>query len=341
MNLMDENQFFRQATLSLFSSLDIETSMQRCLDFLHPHIPVSGLSFGLYDPELNVGKILAYIWPDDLRAPSSIVSFPGAFWSYFRKRWAEAADVRIVNDMDQEDGPTRHVLSQIWPADISLLFMDLALDRKRLGSLNLFVKGKHRYAASHAQLLAMLHEPFATAIANILQHQEIQRLNDMLVDQNRYLHREMLKLTGDAIIGANFGLRSVMQMMRQVAPMDSPVLLMGETGVGKEVIANAVHAASQRQDKPFIKVNCGAIPETLIDSELFGHEKGAFTGATAQKPGHFERAHTGTIFLDEVGDLPLAAQVRLLRVLQHQEIERVGGTEPIPVDVRLISATHR
>jgi len=119
------------------------------------------------------------------------------------------------------------------------------------------------------------------------------------------------------------------------------VLLMGETGTGKEVIANASHFASSRKDGPFIKVNCGAIPESLIDSELFGHEKGAFTGAATAKRGRFERAAGGTIFLDEIGELPPQAQVRLLRVLQSREIERVGGDKPISVDIRVIAATHR
>ena len=116
---------------------------------------------------------------------------------------------------------------------------------------------------------------------------------------------------------------------------------MGETGVGKEVIANAIHNLSLRSNGPFIRVNCGAIPPTLMDSELFGHEKGAFTGALFQKRGRFERADGGTIFLDEIGELPLEAQVRLLRVLQEKEIERVGGTETIQVDIRVIAATHR
>jgi transcriptional regulator with GAF, ATPase, and Fis domain len=111
--------------------------------------------------------------------------------------------------------------------------------------------------------------------------------------------------------------------------------------VGKEVIANAIHHSSPRKDGPFIKVNCGAIPENLLDSELFGHEKGSFTGAITQKRGRFERADKGSIFLDEIGDMPLQAQVRLLRVLQHKEVERIGGTNPIPVDVRIIIATHR
>src|SRR5512137_1474442 len=123
--------------------------------------------------------------------------------------------------------------------------------------------------------------------------------------------------------------------------LDSPLLLLGETGTRKEIIANAIHYSSHRKDGPFVKVNCGAIPETLLDSELFGHEKGAFTGAVAQKRGRFERAHEGTIFLDEVGELLPQAQVRMLRVLQEKEIERIGGTGVIPVDIRLIAATNR
>jgi transcriptional regulator with GAF, ATPase, and Fis domain len=132
-----------------------------------------------------------------------------------------------------------------------------------------------------------------------------------------------------------------MAMVQQVASLNSPVLLLGETGVGKDVIANAIHYSSPRKDGPFIKVNCGAIPETLLDSELFGHEKGAFTGALSQRRGRFERANGGTLFLDEIGELPPQAQVRMLRVLQYKEIERVGGTNSISVDIRLIAATNR
>lgn len=143
------------------------------------------------------------------------------------------------------------------------------------------------------------------------------------------------------ILGADFGLKEVMQMVRQLAPLSSSALILGETGTGKEVIAGAIHNLSPRREKPFIKVNCGAIPNTLMDSELFGHEKGAFTGAISQKRGRFERAHGGTIFLDEIGELSAEAQVRLLRVLQEKKIERVGGTDTIDVNIRIIAATHR
>jgi transcriptional regulator with GAF, ATPase, and Fis domain len=224
---------------------------------------------------------------------------------------------------------------------MSHITMDLELDEEQLGTFGIFAQGTHQYNETHAHLISLIHAPLAVTISNILKHQEIQRLQEMLADDNRYLQQQMMEMTGDIIIGANFGLKDVMQMVRQVAPLDSPVLLMGETGVGKEVIANAIHHSSQRRGGPCIKVNCGAIAENLIDSELFGHEKGAFTGAVSTKRGRFERAHNGTIFLDEIGELPLQAQVRLLRVLQHHEIERVGGSEPIEVNVRIVSATHR
>jgi transcriptional regulator with GAF, ATPase, and Fis domain len=171
-------------------------------------------------------------------------------------------------------------------------------------------------------------------------HDEAQ-LRTRLADDNRFLQRELLRITGDEIIGADFGLREVMYKLRLVAPTDSPVLLMGETGAGKDVVANAIHLSSSRRDGPFIPVNCGAIPDSLLDSELFGHEKGAFTGALAKKRGRFERADRGTILLDEIGEMPLEAQVRLLRVLQHREIERVGGADRIPVNIRIIAATNQ
>jgi transcriptional regulator with GAF, ATPase, and Fis domain len=148
-------------------------------------------------------------------------------------------------------------------------------------------------------------------------------------------------LSGEEIVGANFGLKDVMHKVNQVAPLDSPVLLLGETGVGKDVIANAIHYSSPRKDGPFISVNCGAIPDTLIDSELFGHEKGAFTGAISQKRGRFERADKGTIFLDEIAELPLLSQTRLLHVLQNKTIERVGGTKTLNLDIRVIAATNQ
>jgi transcriptional regulator with GAF, ATPase, and Fis domain len=190
-------------------------------------------------------------------------------------------------------------------------------------------------------LLSLLKEPFAIAMSNALQHREVTKLMNLFADDNRYLLGELRRISGEEVIGANFGLKDVMLMVQKVAAMDSPVLLLGETGVGKDVIANAIHYSSLRSSGPFVSVNCGAIPDTLIDSELFGHEKGAFTGAMSQKRGRFERADKGTIFLDEIAELPLLSQVRLLHVLQNKTIERVGGTKTISLDIRVIAATNQ
>src|SRR5260221_1220270 len=143
------------------------------------------------------------------------------------------------------------------------------------------------------------------------------------------------------IVGSSPALRKVLRQVAKVAPSDSTVLLLGETGTGKELVARAIHKRSKRAERAFIGVNCSAIPPSVIASELFGHEKGAFTGATQRRLGRFESASGGTIFLDEIGDLPPEIQVALLRVLQEREIERVGSNKPIPIDVRVVAATHR
>ncbi|MBW1811522.1 MAG: sigma-54-dependent Fis family transcriptional regulator [Deltaproteobacteria bacterium] len=163
-----------------------------------------------------------------------------------------------------------------------------------------------------------------------------------LARANRGL-REMVKSSGvfDGLIGESQSMRAVKDLATKVAPSRASVLLLGESGTGKEVLARAIHRASKRLDKPFMVVNCAALPETLIESELFGHEKGAFTGATTAKKGRFELADGGTLFLDEIGDIPLPVQVKLLNVLQSASFERVGGTQTCKVDVRIIAATHR
>jgi two-component system response regulator AtoC len=142
-------------------------------------------------------------------------------------------------------------------------------------------------------------------------------------------------------IGRTTAIEKILQTIQKIAPTDVTVLISGETGVGKELVARQIHMSSHRRGHPFIKVNCAAIPETLLESELFGHEKGAFTGAVASKPGRFELAHQGTIFLDEIGDLPLHLQTKLLTVLQDKSFERVGGVKTIEVDIRIVAATNR
>ena len=172
--------------------------------------------------------------------------------------------------------------------------------------------------------------------------EEIKRLKDQLHDENVVLREQIDQaFMFEEIVGSSPPLRTVLSRVVKVAPTDSTVLITGETGTGKELIARAIHKRSQRSSRAFVSVNCASIPSSLIASELFGHEKGAFTGALQQRQGRFELAHSGTIFLDEVGELPAETQITLLRVLQERQFERVGGSRVIRTDVRVIAATNR
>jgi transcriptional regulator with GAF, ATPase, and Fis domain len=185
-------------------------------------------------------------------------------------------------------------------------------------------------------------EPLASALRHHVRERDAAAMHEAAeADRRSLLNRLGRKDIAEAIVGADSGLRDVMERVAQVARSDAPVLLLGETGSGKEVVARAIHRQSPRAEAPFIRVNCGAIPDELMDSELFGHERGSFTGAVAQRRGWFERADGGTLFLDEVAELPLQAQVRLLRVLQDGLVLRVGGEQSIAVDVRVVAATHQ
>lgn len=193
-----------------------------------------------------------------------------------------------------------------------------------------------------ATALAALIDPVTTALENHLRLHELERLRVAAEAEREHLRDRLGRPDEDEpLIGADGGLAEVVMRVRQVAPADVPVLLLGETGSGKEVIAREIHMHSSRRAGPFIRVNCGAIPAELIDSELFGHERGSFTGASTRRQGWFERADGGTLFMDEIGELPSAAQVRLLRVLQDGLVQRVGGERPVPVVVRVVAATHR
>jgi formate hydrogenlyase transcriptional activator len=192
------------------------------------------------------------------------------------------------------------------------------------------------------ELLTELGNVLATAVDNAAAYAQVAELKAQLEKENRYLREEVQAQPGlAALVGDSPALREVRQAVAQVAPTDSTVLILGETGVGKELVARAIHDLSPRRDHLLVKVNCAALAPGVLTSELFGHEAGAFTGATRQRQGRFELAHRGTLFLDEIAEVPPEAQVLLLRVLQERVVERVGGHEPLSVDVRLIAATNR
>jgi formate hydrogenlyase transcriptional activator len=192
------------------------------------------------------------------------------------------------------------------------------------------------------ELVSHIADQVAIAVENALQFRELAELKNKLAEEKLYLEEEIRSEHNFAeIIGRSRALRHVLDDVETVAPTESVVLIQGETGTGKELIARAIHDLSSRRERTLVKLNCAAIPTGLLESELFGHERGAFTGAVAQRVGRFEVAHRGTLFLDEIGDIPLELQPKLLRVLQEGEFERLGSSRTVKVDVRVIAATNR
>ena len=211
-----------------------------------------------------------------------------------------------------------------------------------LGTLTIGSKNPNQYFAKDAALLMEVARQIVLPIENILAHEEIARLRARLDYEYLYLKEEIhVQRQFKNIVGQSLGIRRVLKAVETVAPTDAGILLYGETGTGKELVVHSIHELSARKDKPLVKINCAALPAGLMESELFGHEKGSFTGAFSKKFGRFENANGGTIFLDEIGDLQLDLQAKLLRVLQEGEFERVGGNQTIHADVRVIAATNR
>ncbi len=211
-----------------------------------------------------------------------------------------------------------------------------------LGTLMVASRMESAFTQREAGMLGQIAGQIAMAVNNGLAFRQIADLRDKLSQEKKYLEDELnMEHRFEDIVGESTGLKHVLQDIETVAPTDATVLIQGETGTGKELLARAIHRLSPRRERTFIKLNCAAIPAGLLESELFGHEKGAFTGAIARRMGRLELAHEGTLFLDEIGELPLDLQPKLLRALQEREIERLGGTQNIRVDVRLIAATNR
>jgi formate hydrogenlyase transcriptional activator len=235
------------------------------------------------------------------------------------------------------------LLERVQPFGVqSYCWLPLTTARRRLGTLVFACKQASTYDTTDVAFLQLVANQVAVAVENALAFEEIEALKDKLAKENAYLEEEArTEHNFGEVVGESAALLRVLKAVETVAPTGATALIRGETGTGKELIARALHDLSPRRERTFVKLNCAAIPTGLLESELFGHEKGAFTGAVSQKVGRFELAHQGTLFLDEVGDIPPELQPKLLRVLQEREFERLGGTKTIKVDVRLVAATHR
>ncbi len=327
--------------MQICGSLDVQSFLHKSFVYIKEalDLPADYVSIIYYSADIRRLIIMAVANEDGSVLVNDSVAVPKDKHQYIISD-NRSADAVITDSLED------HPVAGLWVAkgytnDTAQISLRLEIKGAYIGAVNFCSKGKNEFTQAHVEMLSLLKEPFSIAVSNVIVYQELLEAKGALQEDNQLLQNELRMASGGEIVGKDRGMWGVMEKVYQVAPLSNSVLLLGETGTGKELVANTIHNLSDRKDMPFIKVNCGAIPETLIDSELFGHEKGAFTGAFFRKQGRFERAQKGTLFLDEVGELKPDAQIRLLRVLQEKEIERVGGDTPIKVDVRIIAATHR
>jgi formate hydrogenlyase transcriptional activator len=258
------------------------------------------------------------------------------------KRSLETLKPVIVGRIGPDDLPPEIYEKVVGEGIKSTCIIPLVSRDRALGYLSLARTTETTFAPEDVEFLAEAAGQIAIAIENAMAYHEISELKDKLAQEKLYLEEEIRgEMSFENIIGKSPALKHVLELVETVAPSDSTVLLLGETGTGKELIARAIHERSRRRERTFVKLNCAAIPTGLLESELFGHEKGAFTGAITQKVGRMELADQGTLFLDEVGDIPIEIQPKLLRALQEREFERLGSTHTRRVNIRLIAATNR
>ena len=355
-----EQQLKFEKLISQFSSRfinlppdEIDKEINRSLKLLTEFMEVDYSSLNFYSAETRLAStthffaqpsIQKFITPDDFREVA-MDNFPYIM--------SELEDHGLISITDREALPAeaKNFKSFMKKFDCkSILYVAMIVEGKIIGSLGFdSYTRKIDWSAKYISRLKLVSHIFANAITRKKQqeelykaYQELEKLKNQYKYESEYLQEEIkIESNFDEIIGRSGTLRKTLRKVEQVAPTDSTVLILGETGTGKELLARAIHHISKRSERPLIKVNCAALPTYLIESELFGHEKGAFTGAINQHIGRFEVADQGTIFLDEIGEMPLELQVKLLRVLQEGEFERIGNPKTISVDVRVIAATNR
>jgi len=328
-----------QVNNAVVTCLDREALFKAIGHALRGVVPFDRAALILDDPE-GVFRVLRM----DGAVPLPSTTPKGDIWPRegTRTGWIiDAGTVLISPDLRDDDRFIEHA-PLIAAGILSALSVPLKAKGKVIGTLNVGSREVERYGERECELLVAIADQVVLAIQNMLAYEEITELKSRLEQENLYLQEESRAdgVLAD-VIGESPAIQKVLAAVRRVAGTGSTVLVTGETGTGKEVVVRAIHGLSARKDRILVKVNCAALPSGVIESELFGHERGAFTGALSRRVGRFELAHGGTLFLDEVGDLPLELQAKLLRVLQEGEFERLGGSITLKVDVRLIAATNR
>jgi transcriptional regulator with GAF, ATPase, and Fis domain len=319
--------------------IELERSAGTIGRIVSGHLPIQALRVYRADAQRRTLDAVGFGNWHDAQPSASCHAWSSADW----RRW-EAWCRRGRVEHCRPEAVVPAAVRPLVPTDakVELLVGPLGESAERRGALLLAAGAGEHFTARHSRLATALLDPFSAALANDRQLRELTLLREAAEAQTRSLLSKLGRdQAGDTIVGDRSGLKAVMARIDRVVGSDVPVLIFGETGTGKELVARTIHSRSPRSEGPMIRVNCGAIPPELIDSELFGHRRGAFTGASESRRGWFERADGGTLFLDEIAELPPAAQVRLLRVLQDGCLQRVGDEQTVHVDVRIIAATHR
>jgi formate hydrogenlyase transcriptional activator len=335
----DRLQLLLNLTTRITSSLDLREVLRAIAANIREVMHADGVAVSLPDTASRKSRVFALDFPHSKGVIKEELFFTP---SAAAQRAMDTLKPVVIDTREPEEfvsGTTDIAVAE----GIKVLCLIPLVNRGRvLGILGISRTTETPFGPEDVDFLSRASGQIAIAIENALAYQEISELKDKLAQEKLYLEEEIRTDSGfERIIGKSAALKRVLQMVETVAPSDSTVLLLGETGTGKELIARAIHDRSRRKDRTFVKLNCAAIPTGLLESELFGHEKGAFTGAIAQKVGRLELADQGTLFLDEVGDIPIEIQPKLLRVLQEREFERLGSTHTRKVNLRLVAATNR
>lgn len=334
-----EESLLQELSKTVLSNLDIKQMLAAIADSIQPLVPHDYSSISLYEEDSNLLR-LQELSPGarSKTAREIFVSIEGT-----PDGWSFKNQSALFANQSEGDGNILGTKAQLLEAGMqSGCWLPLNSHGNVIGTLFLGSKRASAFEVKDSNLLLQIAGQVATAVDNKYTLQKISEATHRLKEEKQYLEEELrTEYSFEEIVGESPGLKRVLKQVETVAPTDATALIQGETGTGKELVARAIHNLSPRHERTFVKLNCSAIPLGLLESELFGHEKGAFTGAIAQRIGRLELAHLGTLFLDEIGDLPLELQPKLLRALQEKEIERLGGKRTIPVDVRLIAATNR
>lgn len=340
---MDNLAFYHNLILSISSDLELPKAWISTFQFLTQKLPIDGITLHRFSQNLQSLEVQFLVANSNFYEIDTYIPLTDEEMKEVQELEDSKRLIRVPNVLeDSISAKHGEVIKEYLPdKNRAYLLCLLSTEKKIIGHLCLVGKSLNCFTKEHEEMMQLIQTPISLAQINMMQYRLVQELKNRLDIQRNDLAGEVKLLKESSIIGAKGGLRQVMEKVHQLAGRETQVLILGETGTGKELFADAIQKISPRSDKPYVKINCGAIPDSLVDSELFGYEKGAFTGAESNKIGRFEQANDGTLFLDEIGELPLRAQVRLLRVLQNKTIERVGGDRSIPVNVRIIAATNR